>query len=98
MKLIWTSNSSLAGQIPPTTWLLPLPSHTTTFFTKRLLLKPFHGRDILPELLQSGKGTQRLTLIKDGAHWRAGNEVEQIGIIQQEVVDLPGAVINKVPN
>ena len=47
-------------------------------------------------LLQSGKGTQRLTLIKDGAHWRAGDEVEQIGIIQQEVVDLLGAVINKV--
>jgi hypothetical protein len=47
-------------------------------------------------LLQSGKGTQRLTLIKDGMHWRAGEEVEQIGIIQQEVVDLLGAVINKV--
>ena len=47
-------------------------------------------------LLQSGKGTQRLTLIKEGAHWRAGDEVEQIGIIQQEVVDLLGAVINKV--
>src|SRR6476660_6861583 len=47
-------------------------------------------------LLQSGKGTQRLTLIKDGTHWRAGDEVEQIGIIQQDVVDLLGAVINKV--
>jgi len=47
-------------------------------------------------LLQSGKGTQRLTLIKEGNHWRAGEEVEQIGIIQQEVVDLLGAVINKV--
>jgi len=45
-----------------------------------------------------GKGTQRLTLIKDGAHWRAGDEVEQIGFIQQEVVDLLGAVINKVRN
>ena len=49
-------------------------------------------------LLQSGKGTQRLTLIKDGEHWRAGEEIEQIGIIQQEVVDLLGAVINKVRN
>jgi hypothetical protein len=39
-------------------------------------------------LLQSGKGTQRLTLIKEGEHWRAGEEVEQIGIPQQEVVDL----------
>ena len=49
-------------------------------------------------LLQSGKGTQRLTLIKDVAHWKAGQEIEQIGIIQQEVVDLLGAVINKVRN
>ena len=47
-------------------------------------------------LLQSGKGTQRLTLIKEGNHWRAGEEVEQIGVPQQEVVDLLGAVINKV--
>jgi len=47
-------------------------------------------------LLQSGKGTQRLTLVKEGEHWRAGEEVEQIGIIQQEVVDLLGAVISKV--
>ncbi len=47
-------------------------------------------------LLQSGKGTQRLTLIKEGEHWRAGEEIEQIGIIQQAVVDLLGAVINKV--
>ncbi|HEX3165353.1 MAG TPA: hypothetical protein VHQ93_03785 [Chitinophagaceae bacterium] len=47
-------------------------------------------------LLQSGKGTKRLTLIKEGEHWRAGEEIEQIGVIQQEVVDLLGAVINKV--
>ena len=47
-------------------------------------------------LLQSGKGTQRLTLIKEREHWRAGEEIEQIGIIQQEVVDLLAAVINKV--
>ena len=47
-------------------------------------------------LLQSGKGTQRLTLIKDGEHWRAGQEVEQIGVIQQEVADLLGSVIIKV--
>ena len=47
-------------------------------------------------LLQSGKGTQRLTLIKEGAHWRAGEEIEQIGIAQQEVVDLLGEVISKV--
>ena len=47
-------------------------------------------------LLQSGKGTKRLTLIKEGNHWRAGEEIEQIGIIQQDVVDLLGAVINNV--
>jgi hypothetical protein len=48
-------------------------------------------------LLQSGKGTQRLTLIKDREeHWRAGQEIEQIGIIKQEVVDLLGTVINTV--
>ena len=47
-------------------------------------------------LLQSGKGTQRLTLVKEGEQWRAGDEVEQIGIIQQDVVDLLGTVISKV--
>ena len=47
-------------------------------------------------LLQSGKGTQRLTLIREGEHWRAGEEIEQIGIPQQDVVDLLGAVINMV--
>jgi hypothetical protein len=47
-------------------------------------------------LLQSGKGTQRLTLIKEGDHWRAGEEVEQIGIVQQGLADLLGTVIKKV--
>jgi len=47
-------------------------------------------------LLQSGKGTQRLTLIKDGEHWRAGEEIEQIGIIQQDLVDMLGAIIKEV--
>ena len=47
-------------------------------------------------LLQSGKGTQRLTLIKHGEQWKAGEEVEQIGIIQQDVVDVLGAVIKQV--
>ncbi|MBD0331871.1 MAG: hypothetical protein ICV66_04390 [Chitinophagaceae bacterium] len=47
-------------------------------------------------LLQSGKGTKRLTLVNEGKHWRAGEEIEQIGLIQQEVVDLLGAVINRV--
>ena len=51
-------------------------------------------------LLQSGKGTQRLTLIQDrvGEHWRAGEEVEQIGVISQEVVDLLGVVISQAHN
>jgi len=47
-------------------------------------------------LLQSGKGTQRLTLIRDGEHWRAGEEIEQIGIIQQDLVDVLGSVIKQV--
>lgn len=47
-------------------------------------------------LLQSDKGTQRLTLVKEGEHWRAGGEIEQVGIIQQDVVDLLGAVVGKV--
>ena len=49
-------------------------------------------------LLQSGKGTQRLTLIKerDGKHWRTGDEIEQIGIISQEVVDMLATVIKEV--
>ena len=47
-------------------------------------------------LLQSGKGTQRLTLIRDGEHWKVGDEVEQIGIVQQEVVDLLGAAVTTV--
>ncbi len=44
-------------------------------------------------LLQSRKGTQRLTLIQNGERWKAGEEVEQIGIIRQEIVDLLGEVI-----
>ena len=70
------------------------------FFTKRRLPKLFPGKGHLTGtydvLLQSGKGTQRLTLIKEGEHWRAGEEVEQIGVIQQEVVDLLGTVIKEV--
>ena len=47
-------------------------------------------------LLQSAKGTKRLTLINEAGRWRAGEEIEQIGIIQQEVVDLLGQTISKV--
>ena len=47
-------------------------------------------------LLQSGKGTQRLTVIKDGEHWRAGEEIEQLGIIQRALVDVLGSVIKEV--
>src|SRR5690349_23056523 len=47
-------------------------------------------------LLQSGKGTQRLTLVKIAGHWRAGNEVEQIGVVQQGVVDMLAKVIGEV--
>ena len=47
-------------------------------------------------LLQSGKGTQRLTLVKNGETWKAGDEIEKIGVIQQELVDLLGTVIKTV--
>lgn len=47
-------------------------------------------------LLQSSKGTQRLTLVKEGEHWRAGEEVEQIGIIRQELVDVLASIIKEV--
>jgi hypothetical protein len=49
-------------------------------------------------LLQSEKGTQRLTLVKDrdGERWRAGDEIEQIGVISQEVVDMLASVIKEV--
>ena len=78
---------------------------TTTFTHKNVFYKAALAETISWDgqltgtydvLLQSGKGTQRLTLVKEGAHWRAGEEIEQIGIIQQEVVDLLGAVIGQV--
>jgi hypothetical protein len=47
-------------------------------------------------LLQSGKGTQRLTLVNDGDRWRAGEEVEQIGVPRQDLVDLLGSMIDQV--
>jgi hypothetical protein len=47
-------------------------------------------------LIQSARGTQRLTLIKEGEQWRAGDEVEQIGIIQQPIVEMLGETIDRV--
>ena len=78
---------------------------TTTFIHKNVFYKAALAETISWDgnltgtydvLLQSGNGTQRLTLVKEGEHWRAGEEIEQIGIIQQEVVDLLGAVIKEV--
>jgi len=92
----------LVAGMPDTTDHLVL---TTTFthnnvFYKAALAETVSWEGLLTGtydvLLQSGKGTQRLTLINDGRHWRAGEEIEQIGIIQQEVVDLLGTVISKV--
>ena len=89
-----------------------IPDHlvfTTTFTHNNIFYKAALAETISWEgyltgtydvLLQSDKGTQRLTLVKerDGEHWRAGDEIEQIGIVQQGVVDLLGAVINQVRN
>ena len=78
---------------------------TTTFTHNRVFYKAALAETISWEgqltgtydvLLQSGKGTQRLTLVKEGAHWRAGEEIEQIGVIQQEVVNMLGTVIGEV--
>ena len=78
---------------------------TTTFIHKNTFYKAAIAETISWDgnltgtydvLLQSGNGTQRFTLVKEGEHWRAGEEIEQIGMINQEVVDLLGEVINKV--
>ena len=80
---------------------------TTTFIHNSIFYKAALAETISWEghltgtydvLLQSGKGTQRLTLIQDkvGEHWRAGEEIEQIGIIRQDLVDVLGAVIKQV--
>jgi hypothetical protein len=49
-------------------------------------------------LLQSARGTQRLTLVRAGEHWMAGNEVEQIGVVQQSVVDILGEAVSGIRN
>jgi hypothetical protein len=78
---------------------------TTTFTHNNIFYKAVLAETISWEgqltgtydvLLQSGRGTQRLTLITDGQQWRAGEEVEQIGVIKQDVVDLLGEVIRQV--
>jgi hypothetical protein len=78
---------------------------TTTFTHNRVFYKAALAETVSWEglltgtydvLLQSARGTQRFTLVKEGEHWRAGGEVEQIGVIQQEIVDLLAEVIGKV--
>ncbi|HKO78860.1 MAG TPA: hypothetical protein VJU78_00625 [Chitinophagaceae bacterium] len=78
---------------------------TTTFTHKNVFYKAALAESVSWEghligtydvLLQSGKGTQRLTLVKHGERWKAGEEIEQIGIIQQDLVDVLGTVINEV--
>ena len=78
---------------------------TTTFTHNNIFYKAVLAETISWEgqltgtydvLLQSGRGTQRLTLVTDGQQWRAGEEVEQIGVIKQDVVDLLGNVIRQV--
>lgn len=78
---------------------------TTTFTHNRVFYKAAIAETISWEgmlvgtydvLLQSRKGTQRFTLVKEGERWRAGGEVEQIGVVQQAIADLIGSVINEV--
>lgn len=47
-------------------------------------------------LLQSGRGTQRFTLVKQRGQWKAGDEIEQIGVVQQGVVDVLAELISQV--
>jgi hypothetical protein len=47
-------------------------------------------------LLQSIKGTQRLTLVRRSGRWKTGEEVEQIGAPEQEIVDLLAEAIREV--
>ena len=78
---------------------------TTTFMFNNVFYKAALAETISWEgqhtgtfdvLLQSGRGTQRLTLVKEGAHWRAGDEIEQIGVVQQDVVNILGQLISEV--
>jgi len=74
-------------------------NHNDTFYKAALaetISWEGHRTGTFDVLLQSGKGTKRLTLVKIGDQWKAGNEVEQIGFVQQEVVDMLGAVISEV--
>jgi hypothetical protein len=47
-------------------------------------------------LLQSGRGTNRFTLVKERGQWKAGDEVEKIGMVHQGVVDALAQVIRQV--
>jgi hypothetical protein len=78
---------------------------TTTFTSNNIFYKAAlaetiswdgHLTGTYDVLLQSAKGTNRLTLVPEGGHWRAGDEIEQIGVVQQEVVDILGEVIREV--
>lgn len=78
---------------------------TTSFIHNNIFYKAalaetisWEGRPIgtYDVLLQSLKGTQRLTLVKYGEHWKAGDEIEQVGFVQQDVVDVLGAAIRQV--
>ena len=85
-----------------------LPDHlvfTTTFSYNNVFYKAALAETVSWEgqltgtydvLLQSARGTQRLTLVPEDGHWRAGDEIEQIGVIQQEVVDLLGEAIKEI--
>lgn len=80
---------------------------TTTFIHDNIFYKAALAETISWEgyltgtydvLLQSEKGTKRFTLMKDrdGQHWRTADEMEQIGIVQQDVVDMLATVIKEV--
>jgi hypothetical protein len=102
MFYLLNNQFSSAGSAPDIADLLVF---TTTFTHNNIFYKAALAETISWDgrltgtydvLLQSGKGTQHLTLIKQKKHWRAGEEVEQIGVVQQGLVDLLGEVIGEV--
>jgi hypothetical protein len=69
---------------------------TTTFTHNQVFYKAAIAETISWEGLLTGTYDVLLQSAKERAHWRAGEEVEQIGIIEQALVDLLGTVINEV--
>ena len=78
---------------------------TTTFLHNNVFYKAALAETISWEgkltgtydvLLQSGRGTERLTMVRHDQSWRAGGEIEQIGSTEQAIIDLLGSLIDQL--